>query len=163
MTESTYHNPYASTTTTTNSAAYAEAMKQIKAMQSGPNYMSTEQYLQVVHQAHAAFIAERHAPRNAFPKSHIADISISSADFFEIAYLLFDSLSTVQKNITQERNNEVGHATQTYYETKIAKLEAKLERIKEKLEKAKKTNKHKLKGDRVFSVIEDIEKELDEE
>jgi uncharacterized protein YicC (UPF0701 family) len=159
MTESTYHNPYASTTTTTNSAAYAEAMKQIKAMQSGPYYMTNEQYLQVVHEAHTAFITERFIKSGTFPKSHIVDISTSSADFFEIAYLLFDSLSTVQRNITQERNNEVGHATQTYYETKIAKLEAKLERVKDKLQKAKESKKKS----GIFSVIKELEQELDEE
>ena len=53
--------------------------------------METDEYLNVIHRAHSAYMKSRLGKNDK--EMHIADLTVESTNFFEVAYHVLDSLA----------------------------------------------------------------------
>ena len=96
-----------------------------------PFYLTVEEYAEALNNAHLEYLKTTHRPYKGITQvHHIADLAVSSASFFESAYLLLDSISTTMLNKIRkqetERLNEyeqyIKDKKDTHPETKVASV-----------------------------------------
>ena len=98
--------------------------------------MNTQQYIRFVNVAHDSYISSR---LHGQEKSHIADLAIETASFFEAMYHILDAYADVTRtpnfNIEVQEDSEL----RAYWQEIIEKVRAQ-EKEKRKNEKTTKQN-----------------------
>lgn len=64
-------------------------------------YMTYDEYEEFIHRAHSSYMSTKYTNKTA--TNHISDVSINSAEFFEIAYHVLTELSSVIHRHDAER------------------------------------------------------------